>query len=150
MDLKQIYREIVNEHNLHPEHKGDLDHPSLLLQGVNPTCGDDINLQIKTDENGVITDASFNGSGCAVSQASTDIMIDQIIGKTKEEALELVKDFMDMIYGTATDEQMDELDEAAALKDVAHMPARAKCATLAWHTLEKMLKGEKEPATTEK
>ena len=139
MDLKQIYREIVNEHNLHPGHKGDLIKPRYVRQGVNPTCGDDINLQLSVDENGVITEASFNGAGCAVSQASADIMLEMIEGKTKEEALKLVETFMNMVHGNVTAEQLEELEEAAALQDVAHMPARVKCATLGWHTLEKML-----------
>lgn len=140
MDLKQIYREIVNEHNLHPGHKHDLIKPTYVLEGVNPTCGDDVNIQLKLDDEGVITEASFNGSGCAVSQASSDIMMDQIIGMNKDEALKLVDTFMGMVHGTATEDELEELDEAAALQDVAHMPARAKCATLAWHTLEKILK----------
>ncbi|MCR4904543.1 MAG: SUF system NifU family Fe-S cluster assembly protein [Clostridiales bacterium] len=144
MDLKALYREIVNEHNLHPGHKGDLPAPTHIRQGVNPTCGDDINLQLEVDENGVITAASFNGSGCAISQASADIMIDLIEGKTKEEALALADAFLAMVRGTATDEQRELLDEAAALEDVAHMPARAKCATLGWHTLEKVLREEGE------
>ncbi len=144
MDLKALYREIVNEHNLHPGHKGDLPAPTHIRQGVNPTCGDDINLQLEVDENGVITAASFNGSGCAISQASADIMIDLIEGKTKEEALALADAFLSMVRGTATDEQRELLDEAAALEDVAHMPARAKCATLGWHTLEKVLREEGE------
>ena len=140
MDLKQIYREIVNEHNLHPGHKGDLIRPCYTREGVNPTCGDDINLQLAIDDNGVITEASFNGSGCAVSQASADIMLEMVEGKTKEEALALVDTFMEMVHGTATEEQIEELEEAAALQDVAHMPARVKCATLGWHTLEKVLR----------
>ncbi len=144
MDLKALYREIVNEHNLHPGHKGDLPAPTHIRQGGNPTCGDDINLQLEVDENGVITAASFNGSGCAISQASADIMIDLIEGKTKEEALALADAFLAMVRGTATDEQRELLDEAAALEDVAHMPARAKCATLGWHTLEKVLREEGE------
>ncbi len=142
MDLKTLYREIVNEHNLHPGHKGDLPAPTHIKQGVNPTCGDDIHLQLAIDGEGVITAASFNGSGCAISQASADIMLDLIEGKTKEEALALADAFLAMVRGTATDEQRELLDEAAALEDVAHMPARAKCATLGWHTLEKILRGE--------
>ena len=143
MDLKSLYREIVNEHNLHPGHKFDLPSATHIRQGVNPTCGDDINLQLSVGEDGVIGEASFNGSGCAVSQASADIMLDLIEGKTKEEALELADAFLAMVRGTATDEQKELLDEAAALEDVAHMPARAKCATLGWHTLEKILRDEK-------
>ncbi len=139
MDLKTIYREIVNEHNLHPEHKESLVQPTYELQGANPTCGDDITLQLEVGEDGIISRGAFTGSGCAVSQASTDIMLELIEGKTKDEALALVKSFMAMVHGTATEEELEILDEAQALKDVAHMPARAKCATLAWHTLEKML-----------
>ena len=142
MDLKSLYREIVNEHNLHPGHKYDLPAATHIRQGVNPTCGDDINLQLSVGEDGVIGEASFNGSGCAVSQASADIMLDLIEGKTKEEALALADAFLAMVRGSATDEQRELLDEAAALEDVAHMPARAKCATLGWHTLEKILRGE--------
>ena len=142
MDLKQIYREIVNEHNLHPGHKETLMRPKYERRGSNPTCGDDITLQLEVDEQGVIEAAAFLGEGCAVSQASTDIMLDMIEGKTKEEALALVQQFMSMVHGTASEEEIEELEEAAALKDVAHMPARVKCATLAWHTLEKMLKDE--------
>lgn len=138
MQIKDLYREIVNEHNLHPAHKRDLDNPTLVLNGINPSCGDDINLQLKV-ENGVITDAAFNGSGCAISQASADMMIDLVIGKTKDEALALAGDFMGMIKGTATPEQIESLDESAALEDISHMPARVKCATLGWRTMKTMV-----------
>lgn len=138
MELKQLYREIINEHNLHPTHKHDLEAPTMVLNGVNPSCGDDINLQLKV-ENGVITDAAFNGSGCAISQASADIMIDLILGKTESEALRIAGDFMGMIRGTATQDQVDELDEAAALQDISHMPARVKCAVLGWRTMKQMI-----------
>ena len=100
MELKQLYREIVNEHNLHPSHKGTMQDPTLVLRGVNPSCGDDINLQLKI-ENDVITDAMFEGSGCAISQASVDMMIDDIIGKNRDEALDLAGKFMGMIRGTS-------------------------------------------------
>lgn len=138
MELKQLYREIVNEHNLHPAHKHDLKNPTMVLNGVNPSCGDDIDLQLKV-ENGIITDAAFNGVGCAISQASADMMIDDIIGKSKDEALELANNFIGMIKGTASDEQIESLDEAAALKDISHMPARVKCAVLGWRTMKQMV-----------
>ena len=138
MDLKQIYREIVNEHNLHPGHKGDLIKPRYVRQGVNPTCGDDINLQLKM-EGEIITDAMFEGSGCAISQASVDMMIDDIIGKSRDEALALAVRFMNVIKGEGSEEDLEALDEAAALQDIAHMPARVKCAVLGWHTMEKAL-----------
>ncbi len=138
MDIKALYRDIVNEHNLHPSHKRDLASPTIVLQGVNPSCGDDINLQLEVKD-GIIIDAAFNGSGCAVSQASADMMIDLIIGKSKEEALRLSESFMKMIRGTAAEEEKEELEEAASLEDVAHMPARVKCAVLGWRTMKECI-----------
>jgi nitrogen fixation protein NifU and related proteins len=138
MDLKQMYREIVNEHNLHPTHKHDTDSPSVVLRGVNPSCGDDINLQLKI-ENGIITDGSYNGSGCAISQASADMMLDLIIGKTEEEAKKTADIFLRMIKGEASEEEIESLDEAAALQNVSLMPARVKCAQLGWRTLNEII-----------
>ena len=139
MELKQLYREIVNEHNLHPVHKGKMEAPDLVLRGVNPSCGDDITLSLKIVD-GKIEDAMYEGSGCAISQASVDMMADQIIGRSKEDAIKLAGTFMGMIKGEVTDEaSLEELDEAAALQDVAHMPARVKCAVLGWHTMQEML-----------
>ncbi len=138
MDLKQMYREIVNEHNLHPTHKHDTVSPSVVLRGVNPSCGDDINLQLKI-ENGIITDGSYNGSGCAISQASADMMLDLIIGKTEEEAKKTADIFLRMIKGEASEEEIESLDEAAALQNVSLMPARVKCAQLGWRTLNEII-----------
>ena len=139
MELKQLYREIVNEHNLHPVNKKTIENPDLVLRGVNPSCGDDITLSIKIKD-GVIEDAGYEGSGCAISQASVDMMVDQIIGKNKDEAIRLAGIFMGMIKGEVTDEEsIEALDEAAALQDVAHMPARVKCAVLGWRTMQEML-----------
>ncbi len=140
MELKELYREIVNEHNIYPTHKEEMSDATLTLNGVNPSCGDDISLNLKLDENGVVTDGSYTGSGCAISQASADMMLDLVIGKTKEEALELADIFMGMVRSTASPDEIEKLEEAAALESVAHMPARVKCATLGWKTLQKMLK----------
>lgn len=141
MDLKSLYAQILNEHNLNPTHKGVMENPTYTLQGVNPSCGDNIYLQLKVDDDGIISEGSFNGSGCAVSQASVDMMLDDIIGKPKDEALRLAKLFTDMIHGNVTDDDLlEELDEAAALKNISFMPARVKCAVLGWHTMEEMLK----------
>ena len=139
MDLKQMYREIVNEHNLHPTHKHDMENPTMVLRGVHPSCGDDISLKLKV-EDGVIKDGSFVGSGCAISQASADMMLDLVIGKSEDEAKRLAEIFMNMIKGKASEEEIEELDEAAALEDVSHMPARVKCAQLGWRTLNEMMK----------
>ncbi len=139
MELKQLYREIVNEHNLHPMHKRAIENPDLVLRGVNPSCGDDITLSLKIKD-GIIEDGGYEGSGCAISQASVDMMVDQIIGKKTEEAVKLAETFMGMIKGEVTDEEsIESLDEAAALQDVAHMPARVKCAVLGWRTMKEMI-----------
>ena len=135
-----FYNEILTDHNLHPGHKHDLPDANLVLEGVNPSCGDDIWLKLKV-ENGVITDGAFVGSGCAISQASADMMLDLIIGKKKDEALKLADIFLRMIKGSVSDEELDELEEASILKDIAHMPARVKCAVLGWHTMEELLGG---------
>lgn len=139
MELKALYREILNEHNINPAHKAEMPDASVTLQGVNPSCGDNITLYLKT-ESGKVTDGSFTGSGCAISQASVDMMLDVIIGKDEAEALRLADNFMAMIQGTATQEQIDSLDEAGALQDIAHMPARVKCAVLGWRTMREMLR----------
>lgn len=138
MDTKELYREILNEHNINPVHKVNMDNPTFCLDGVNPSCGDQITLQLKV-EGDKIVDASFVGTGCAVSQASADMMADLVIGKTKDEALKLAEIFDRMIKGEVTDEELESLDEAAALQDISHMPARVKCAMLGWRTIRQML-----------
>ena len=135
-----FYNEILTDHNLHPGHKHDLPDANLVLEGVNPSCGDDIWLKLKV-ENDEIVDGAFVGDGCAISQASADMMLDLIIGKKKDEALKLADIFLWMIKGTVSDEELDELEEASILKDIAHMPARVKCAVLGWHTMEELLGG---------
>ena len=133
-----FYNEILTEHNVRPEFKYDLPDATIKLEGVNPNCGEDIFLNLIL-EDGIIQDASFCGDGCAISQASADIMIGMIVGKTKEEALHLSDLFLKMIKGTATEEEVDELEEASALQDISHMPARVKCAVLGWRTLREAL-----------
>ena len=139
MAHNSFYNEILTEHNIRPEHKHDLPDANIVLEGVNPSCGDDIWLKLKV-ENGVVEDGAFVGDGCAISQASADIMLDMIVGRTKDEALHYADLYLKMIQGSATPEEIDELEEAGALQDVAHMPARVKCAVLGWHTLQESLK----------
>ncbi len=139
MENKNFYNEVLTEHNIRPDYKHDIADADIVLDGVNPSCGDEIQLKLKLDGD-VIVDGAFVGDGCAISQASTDIMLGMIIGKKKEEALAMGDIFMKMIRGTATDEEIDSLEEASALKEIAHMPARVKCAVLGWRTLSEALK----------
>ena len=142
MENRSFYNTIRTEHNLHPLHKQVLKDANLALEGVNPSCGDDIILQLKV-EDGKIKDGAFSGSGCAISQASTDMMLDLIIGKTKEEALKLSEIFLKMIHDEAVPEEIELLEEASSLQDISHMPSRVKCAVLGWRTMKEMF-GHKE------
>lgn len=137
-DNRSFYNEILIDHNMHPAHKHELPDADMEMRGYNPTCGDDITMKLKV-ENGIVIDGAFQGSGCAISQASADMMLDLVIGKPKEEALRLADIFLRMIQSNASEEEIEELEEAGVLQDVSHMPARVKCAVLGWHTLEQML-----------
>ena len=137
--LGDLYTEVIGEHSRSPENKGELAAATVRERGHNPSCGDEITLELQI-EDGIIKDAAFTGVGCAISQASTDIMIDLMRGKTVEEAKRLVELFTSMIKREVTnDAALEELDEAIALKNISNMPARVKCAVLAWHTLEDVL-----------
>ena len=139
MKNRNFYNEILTEHNMHPDFKHDIEDADIVLDGINPSCGDEIQLKLKTDGD-IITDGAFVGDGCAISQASTDIMLGMIIGQSKEKALEYADIFMRMIRGEASDEEIDSLEEASALRDISHLPARVKCAMLGWRTLSEALK----------
>ena len=141
MENRSFYNEILTEHNIHPEFKHDLQDADIVLEGVNPSCGDDIFLKLKTKDD-IIIDGAFVGDGCAISQASADIMLEMIIGKKKDEALQMGKTFMKMIKGEASEEEIDSLEEASAFRDISHMPARVKCAVLGWRTLKEALSDE--------
>jgi nitrogen fixation NifU-like protein len=138
MTADSFYGEVLADHNLHPLHKHELECATHCCKGLNPTCGDNIELNLDI-RGGVITDGSFTGIGCAVSQASADIMLELIIGKTPDEAKHIAALFRKMIAGESSDKEIDELEEAGALQSISKMPARVKCALLSWNTLEKLI-----------
>ena len=139
MYLSSVYNDIIMEHSMNSYNKKKLEGANYSEIGHNPNCGDEITLELKLDGN-KIEDMAFTGHGCAISQASTSIMIDTLRGKTIEEAKEIIKTFIEMIKREITDEeQLKKLEDAIAFKNVSNMPARVKCALLAWHTLEDML-----------
>lgn len=142
MNLSDIYTEIIAEHNKSGRNKKQMQNPTVILKGRNPSCGDEIELALKV-VNGIIEDAAFTGVGCAISQASTSMMIDLIRGQTVEKAQQLIDTFLGMIKREITDDdQLEILDEAVALQNISNMPARVKCAVLSWHTLENAIKTE--------
>ena len=139
MDLSSVYTELIMEHNKNSRNKRELENADISEHGHNPSCGDDITLELKLDGD-LIEDAAFTGSGCAISQASTSIMIDLIKGKKIDEAMELVETFISMIKKEIDDPQeLRKLKDAMALKNISNMPARVKCAVLSWHTLKEAL-----------
>ena len=139
MEMDQLYTDLILEHNQDKRNKHELAEFTNSEHGHNPSCGDDLTLQIDVKD-GVIKDAAYTGSGCAISQASASMMIDLIKGKTVEEALHYVDLFLGMIKKEVTDEaELEELEDAMALKNISNMPARVKCAVLAWHTLKEAL-----------
>lgn len=138
-DLTDVYNDLIMEHSMNSYNKKKLEGADYSEIGHNPNCGDEITLELKLNEN-KIEDMAFTGHGCAISQASTSIMIDTLRGKTIEEAKEIIKIFIEMIKRETTDEeQLKKLEDASAFKNVSNMPARVKCALLAWHTIEDML-----------
>lgn len=139
-DLTEVYNELIMEHSMNSYNKKKLANADYCEIGHNPNCGDEITLELKLNGN-IIEDMAFSGHGCAISQASTSIMIDTLKGKTIEEAKEIIKTFIEMIKREITDEaELKKLEDAIAFKNVSNMPARVKCALLAWHTIERNVK----------
>lgn len=138
-DLTDVYNELIMEHSMNSYNKKKLTNADFSEIGHNPNCGDEITLELKLNGN-VIEDMAFSGHGCAISQASTSIMIDTLKGKTIEEAKKIIETFIGMIKREITDdEELEKLEDAIAFRNVSNMPARVKCALLAWHTIEDIL-----------
>ena len=138
-DLTEVYNELIMEHSMNSYNKRKLEKADYCEIGHNPNCGDEITLELKLNGN-IIEDMAFSGHGCAISQASTSIMIDTLKGKTIKEAKEIIKIFIEMIKReTTSEEELKKLEDAIAFRNVSNMPARVKCALLAWHTIEDML-----------
>lgn len=142
-EIDEMYNDLIMEHSMNSYNKKKLDHCDLCSKGHNPNCGDEIELELILDGN-VIKDMAFTGHGCAISQASTSIMIDTLRDKTIEQAKEIIEDFIKMIKReNLSKEEYSKLEDAIAFKNIANMPARVKCALLAWHTLEDLLNEKK-------
>ena len=143
-DLTDVYNDLIMEHSMNSYNKKKIENPTCCEMGHNPNCGDEIEIQIKLKDN-IIEDMAFTGHGCAISQASTSIMIDTLKGKTVEDAKDIIKTFIEMIKReTRNEEDLKKLEDAIAFKNVSNMPARVKCALLAWHTIEDLLNKQDE------
>ncbi len=147
-DLRDLYQEVIFDHNRNPRNFRVIDDADRKVEGFNPLCGDRLTLFLKMDGD-IIADASFQGSGCAISTASVSLMTEIIKGKTAAEAETLFKKFHEMTTGKGEEIQLEAVGKLAVLAGVREYPARVKCATLAWHTLDAALKNETQSISTE-
>lgn len=136
LDLRELYQEVILDHNRHPRNSGEIETPTATAEGHNPLCGDEIKVYLR-EEGGRIVDLKFSGHGCAISTASASLMTEAVLGKSTQEALALVHQFQRVVTGK--EEPTEEMGELAALAGVRDYPVRVKCATLAWHTFEEAI-----------
>ena len=139
-ELVEMYKNIIIENTKEKEYKKEIE--GIVKEGVNPSCGDELKIFVKMNEdNSIIQEISFTGRGCAISEASANIMSEILKGKTKEEAKKIITTFFNMIKLNETNEEklMETLGDAYAFKNIAYMPSRVKCAFLSWKTLEQIL-----------
>ncbi|MFP4528626.1 MAG: Fe-S cluster assembly sulfur transfer protein SufU [Candidatus Kapaibacterium sp.] len=147
-EIKELYQQVILDHNKNPRNFGELEHASHCAVGHNPLCGDHIDLCLKV-EDGIIRDIKFYGAGCAISKASASIMTTILKGKTVEEARELFKKFHDVVStDSGCEPDMMNLGKLAVFCGVREFPARVKCASLSWHTLMNALDKEIEKVSS--
>lgn len=143
-ELKDLYQEVIFDHNRNPRHFGKLAHASCHAEGFNPLCGDKVSVYLKFNDQGVIEDVSFDGSGCAISVATASLMTETLVGKTRAEAEAMFERFHSMMLGEESRGDAAALGKLEVLSGVREFPSRIKCATLAWHTLLAALKEEQD------
>ena len=140
--LRELYQEVILDHSRHPRHFGALDSATHQGQGHNPLCGDRVTVYLHVDSAGRIEDVSFEGRGCAISQASASLMMEMIRGRSVAEVEQLMGGFLHLVKGEDANglaaEDRERLDVMAG---VSAFPMRVKCATLAWHTMRSALEG---------
>jgi len=146
-DLRELYQEVILDHHKRPRNFHKLEDANRHAEGFNPLCGDRIQLYLRI-EDGVVRDAGFQGSGCAISTASASLMTEMLKGKTEAEAEALFEKFHDLVTGRSMPESAS-LGKLAVFSGVREYPVRVKCAVLAWHTLRAALQGSLERVATE-
>jgi nitrogen fixation protein NifU and related proteins len=154
-DLRDLYRELILDHAKSPRHFGKLEDATHVAEGINPLCGDKLQMYFSVDENNRISDARFEGSGCAISVASASLLTETVIGLDTERALQFFAAMVNRLSGRAAEEHgsdaIEEIDlgKLRALEGVKEYPSRVKCATLAWHALNSALRDIRQPVSTE-
>lgn len=147
-DLRDLYQEVILDHNKSPRNYYKIDHPDHEAEGFNPLCGDHVYVYLKMDGD-KIAEISFQGSGCAISKSSASMMTSMLKGKTRKEAEELFNKFHSAVMEETSEEELEKLGKLAVFSGVREFPTRVKCASLSWHTMLNALKGEEAPASTE-
>ncbi|HOJ18093.1 MAG: SUF system NifU family Fe-S cluster assembly protein [Ignavibacteriales bacterium] len=149
-ELRELYQQVILDHNKTPRNFKKLEEANHFAEGFNPLCGDHIDIYVLVDENNMIKEVSFQGSGCAISKSSASLMTTIVKGKKIEEAEEIFDKFQKLVTGVEISEaEMEQLGKLAIFQGVKEFPARVKCASLAWHTLNAALKNEEQSITTE-
>lgn len=152
-ELRELYRELILDHARSPRHFGKLDSATHSAEGINPLCGDKLKLYFSIGADGIINDAKFEGSGCAISVASASLLTETVIGKKSDVALEFFAALVSRLAGRSDDADAPmadiDLGKLVALEGVKEFPSRVKCATLAWHALNSAIHQERAPVTTE-
>jgi len=149
-DLRDLYQQVIVDHNKSPRNFGKLADFNHEADGYNPLCGDKLHIYLKVDEDGVIDGVSFEGEGCAISVASASLMTETLKGKNMQECDEMFGDFQHMVTSELAEElDAEHMGKLAVLAGVREFPSRIKCATLCWHTLLAAVKDRPEPAKTE-
>ena len=137
MSLDDVYRQVVMDHYQNPRHHGHLEHPTLSVGLHNPSCGDQLEVDLLVDADGILRDASFDGQGCSISMASASMFLDLIRGKSVEEARRIAEAFKDLLRKESADRTL--LGDLEALEGVSQFPARVKCATLVMNAFEQAM-----------
>jgi nitrogen fixation protein NifU and related proteins len=145
-ELQDLYREVILDHNRSPRNFGTIQNPDRVVNGVNPLCGDKLTLYLKLDGDR-IEDVRFEGTGCAISIASSSLMTERIKGTTIGESLSLFDEVHDMLVGAK--DPAERMEKLAALAGVREFPSRVKCASLSWHALKTALTGKSNEISTE-
>jgi nitrogen fixation NifU-like protein len=147
-DLRELYQQVILDHNKNPRNFHELEHATRKVDGYNPLCGDHYTIFVEVDGQ-TIKDIGFTGNGCAISKASASVMSSSLKGKTTDEAHQLFDVFHKLVTGEPGSLSAAELGRLAAFSGVSEFPARVKCATLPWHTLNSAIEGDKETVSTE-
>ena len=153
-ELRELYRELILDHARNPRHFGKLPDATHTAEGINPLCGDKLKMYFRIDDADCISDACFEGSGCAISIASASLLTDTVIGLDTDEALKYFSKLLAQLAGgqfagSKNTEEDIKLGKLMALEGVKEFPLRVKCATLAWHAVKSAIHHELKPATTE-